>query len=104
VTVDAYVVMPDHLHGLLLIVGARHGVPQREAYGKPVPGSIPSIVRSFKSASTLRVKRKVGLPEGGIWERDYHEHVVRSERALVRIREYILNNPARLTLIRSGLA
>ncbi|MCX6025736.1 MAG: transposase, partial [Chloroflexi bacterium] len=45
VSLDAYVVMPNHLHGLLPIVGARHGVPQQEAFGKPVPGSIPSIVR-----------------------------------------------------------
>ncbi|RMF23817.1 MAG: transposase, partial [Bacteroidetes bacterium] len=71
VELDAYVVMPNHIHGILWItdVGARHAVPQQHAvpqhavpphgpieqFGKPVPGSIPTIVRSFKSAVTRRI-------------------------------------------------
>lgn len=66
VVLDAYVPMPDHLHGLLLIVWARHGVPKQEAYGKPIAGSVPTIVRSFKAASTSRVRKELGLPKSRI--------------------------------------
>jgi len=72
VQLDAFIVMPNHVHGILVIahhaapddVGARHAVPQPptashnptvEQFGKPVHGSIPTIVRSFKSATTKRI-------------------------------------------------
>ena len=102
-----YVVMPDHFHALLYIVRARHAVPvqeRMETFGRPVPGSVPTIVRSFKSAVTREINRRRGTSDASVWKRNYYEHVVRGEAELQRIREYILNNPAKLTLIRSGPA
>jgi putative transposase len=66
---DEFVIMPNHLHGIIVLqemensVGARH-VPRRrrEEFGKPVPGSIPTIVRSFKSAATKHINEYRGTP------------------------------------------
>jgi len=113
VELDEYIVMPNHVHGIVMIttdvrgdkrinVGARHAVPLQsrvhtitsEQFGKPVTGSIPTIVRSFKSAVTKRInelRRMAGIP---IWQRNLYEHVIRGEWDLNRIRKYIINNPA----------
>ncbi|OGR05613.1 MAG: hypothetical protein A2511_01970 [Deltaproteobacteria bacterium RIFOXYD12_FULL_50_9] len=59
VEMDECVVMPNHVHGIIAIVGARHAVPlQTGQFDKPVAGSIPTIIRSFKSAVTKCVNEK----------------------------------------------
>ena len=97
--VDEFVVMPNHVHGIVVIinVGARHAVPLRslERFGKPVATSLPTIVRSFKSATTKRINDLRQTPGAPVWQRNYYEHVIRNEQSLHRIREYIANNPAR---------
>jgi REP element-mobilizing transposase RayT len=110
---DAFVVMPNHVHGIVIltvgarhdVVGARHAVPlqngvfgKMEQFGKPVPGSIPTIVRSFKSASTRHINALRGTPGAPVWQRNYYEHIVRNEESLNRIREYIVTNPMRWAL------
>ncbi len=97
VELDVFVVMPNHLHGILVIkdVGARHGVPVRERFGAPVAGSLATIIRLFKQAVTRRVKGRRGRPLR-IWQRNYYEHIVRPGE-LDEIREYIRLNPVRWT-------
>lgn len=104
---DEFIVMPNHVHGIVVLnetttVGARHAVPlhnptsqQREQFGKPVAGSIATIVRSFKSAATKRINEHRGTPGAPVWQRNYFEHIIRSEDSLNRIRKYIADNPAR---------
>jgi putative transposase len=97
VGLDEFVIMPNHIHGIIT-VGARHAVPLRsriERFRKPVGGSIPTIVRSFKSAVTKRINEYHSTPGLPVWQRNYYEHVIRNEDTLDRIREYILNNPVR---------
>jgi hypothetical protein len=55
---------------------------------------LPTIVGAFKSAATREINRQRLTPGARVWQRGYHERVVRSERELEAIREYILNNPA----------
>ena len=102
VQLDAFIVMPNHIHGLILLawspeVGARHAVPlpRAEAFGQPRPGSLPTIVRSYKSAVTRRINLQRQTPGHPVWQRNYWEYVVRSEAALARIRDYIAANPYR---------
>lgn len=66
-----------------------------EQFSKPVPGSIPTIVRSFKSSVTRRTNRASEHSSVLLWQRNYYEHVVRDEADYERIEEYIQNNPRR---------
>ena len=100
VILDEFVLMPNHLHGILQIADQKDRGAIRplasanpEAFGKPVPQSIPTIIRSFKSIVSRRVIDKglgVGLP---VWQRNYYEHVIRTESDLNNIRLYISENP-----------
>jgi putative transposase len=108
---DEFVAMPNHIHGIVRIVGdvdVRHHTEERrrralvERFGKPVPGSVPTIVRAFKSASTRGINALRDTPGGVVWQRNYYEHVIRDEDALHRIRRYIIANPARWTFDRQN--
>ena len=73
-TLDELVLMPNHFHGVLVFEpGNQH--------------ALPNVIRSFKVFTT----RAVGRP---IWQRSYHDRIVRGDDELARIREYIANNPA----------
>ena len=61
---------------------------------KPVPDSIPTIVRSFKSASARRINQLRGAQVSLFLQRNYYEHVIRDDDDLDRIRQYIQENPA----------
>lgn len=65
------------------------------AFGKMTPGSIPAIVRSFKSAAAKQINGWQNTPGTPIWQRNYYEHIVRNRHALQRIRQYIRNNPSK---------
>lgn len=100
IELDLWVVMPNHFHGIILIDDHRRGTTCRaqstpERFGKPVTGSIPTIMRAFKSASARRVNQLRRTPGESLWQRNYWEHVIRNQQELDMIREYIQNNPIR---------
>jgi putative transposase len=114
VELDAFVVMPNHVHGVIVITndpGAasntigndRRGMachaptngPVTREFAKPIPGSLPTIVGAFKSAVTKHINRLPDAPDQPIWQRNYHEHIIRNEDALNTIRAYITGNPAK---------
>jgi REP element-mobilizing transposase RayT len=100
VVLDEYVVMPNHFHGILLVKddgrGTARGAPTTvERFSRPTEGSVPTIVRSFKSAVTKAVNRARQTPGARVWQRNYYEHVIRYEESLSEIRGYIACNPAR---------
>lgn len=147
VQLDTFVVMPNHLHGIVRIpVGATHASPANVAsadgspansspakaapgngvHGTPSPakaatidaapvvcgprsrathasplqgaagpgrGSLGAIVGAFKSASARRINELRGTPGMVVWQRGFHDHIIRRAEALDRIRRYILDNP-----------
>ncbi len=103
VTLDAFVAMPNHVHGIIAIVednrrDAACRVPTTDgirAFGKPQAGSLSTIVRSYKSAVTRHINRAQGTPGATAWQSRFYEHVLRGRRDLERIRHYIARNPAR---------
>lgn len=107
VSLNAYVVMPNHLHGIIVLtdnVGAtRRVAPTRRPAG-PAPGSVAAIVGQFKSLVTKRMNESPGTPGTRVWQRNYYEHVIRDEVALDRIRQYIADNPARWAFDRENPA
>jgi REP element-mobilizing transposase RayT len=103
VELGAHVVMPNHVHGIIVIhdengvatnssppVGASHASPL-PAHGVK-PKSIGAIVGSYKSAVTKRIGREFNTT--GIWQRNYYEHVVRNHEEWDRIHRYIKSNPS----------
>ncbi|MCI5189799.1 MAG: transposase [Candidatus Electrothrix sp. AS4_5] len=98
VELDAWTVMPNHFHGIIVITGGKgtaRRAPTTERFGKPISGSLPTIVRSFKSAVTRHINILRNTPGNKLWQRNYWEHIIRNETELHRICEYICNNPAR---------
>jgi REP element-mobilizing transposase RayT len=99
VELDACTIMPNHVHGIVVITNGR-GTARRaptERFGKPVADSIPTIMRAFKSASTKHINVIRRTPGTPVWQRNYYEHVVRDDEELKAIRQYILSNPANWT-------
>ena len=116
VQVDAFVVMPNHVHGIIVLtddvdanVGA--GVVGADAVGlgvgaglKPAPTAdvrrhgLPEVVRAFKTFSARRINELRGTPGVRVWQRNYYEHVIHNAAALERIRAYIETNPERWAL------
>jgi len=98
VKVDAFVIMPNHIHGIVSIVDNCRGTACRaptEKFGRPTPRSLPTIIRSFKSAVTKRVNALRGTPGARLWQHNYYEHVIRNEHDLNDTRQYILDNPVK---------
>lgn len=96
IKLDAFVIMPNHLHGILFLVyaeGTARRAPTEEVFGRPVSGSLPTIVRSFKSAAAMRINQIRNAPGAPVWQRNYYEQVIRGEEELHRIREYVEKNP-----------
>jgi len=105
---DEFQIMPNHLHGILILgdvdtirdfdgVGAQHAVPLQanttELFGRPVSGSLATIIRSYKSAVTKLIRRDRNNPNDIVWQRNYYESIVRTKEALGHIRQYIKDNP-----------
>ena len=92
VTLDEWIIMPNHVHLMIIVDGDGRGTARRaptgEQFGKPTIGTIPTIIRSFKSAVTKRINALRGLPGMPVWQRNYYEHIIRNNKELNQIREY----------------
>jgi putative transposase len=106
VELDVFVVMPNHVHGIIVITGDddnRRGMnyhaPTNDhtprAFSKPVANSLSSIVGTFKAAVTRHINRLPDVPDHPIWQRNYHDHIIRNDNTLNTIRTYVDNNPAK---------
>ena len=101
VNLHAFVVMPNHVHGLIEIVyqpGAQHAAPlQRVQCGMGElralePGSLSAVVRSFKAAVTKRAREELSW-RSEIWQRNYFERIVRDGQEFSDAARYIAENP-----------
>jgi putative transposase len=120
IALDAYVIMPDHFHGIIFIVGAIqesfntsvnsvdsvnavdsinsvgaiHELPrlkQRQQQRRKM--LLPKIVGRFKMNSAKQINQMRNTPGISVWQRNYYEHIIRDEKSLENIRKYIINNP-----------
>jgi len=126
---DEYVIMPNHVHGIIFLknvgtkytnvvkntnvganVGAKNfsplrstprGLPRQQPNANPrgTSKTIGSIVRGFKIGVTKWIRQNTKIHD--VWQRNYWEHIVRDENELKRIRQYIINNPAKWELDRN---
>jgi len=118
VELDEWVVMPNHLHGVLVLQdvgtfdktsaeGVFSNAPTRDKSNRfsvmsPQRGSLGLVIRKFKSAVTGKC-RAINRFDFA-WQSNYYDHIVRNERELNAIRQYIANNPAKWNLDRDNRA
>jgi len=121
IVLDAYVIMPDHFHGIIFIVsvdsdsvnsdsvdsdavdsdavGAIHELPrlqqqqQQQRQRQRRKMLLPKIVGRFKMNSAKQINQMRNTPGISVWQRNYYEHIIRDEKSLENIRKYIINNP-----------
>lgn len=106
VVMSDHVVMPNHVHGIVVFTDARRGAACRapddpDLKAKGAASSAPTlgeVLRAFKSISAVSVNRVLGRQGIPLWQRNYHEHIIRSEDDLANIRQYIANNPLKWDL------
>ena len=103
VELDVFQVMPNHFHGVVVItppvphngmtvarVGTHGCASLRRA-----PKSLGSLIAGFKSSATKRINELRSTPGALVWQRNYYERIVRNEKELDAIRQYIVDNPAK---------
>ena len=119
VVLHEHIVMPNHVHGIIELtnatdvgvenfqplpnntnntVGAENFLPlqrndeiKRNEFQKMIPRSVGSIVKGFKIGVTKWFCANTDIET--IWQRNYHEHIIRNEQSYQTISEYIINNP-----------
>jgi len=113
IVLDAFVIMPNHIHGVVVITDDATTVHNRDVVGAGlvpardgsivgattrVAPTLGDVIGAYKSLVTVQYARAVNargwLPfRKRLWQRNYHEHVIRNAVSLNRIRHYILDNP-----------
>ena len=95
---DTFVVMPNHFHGILWLGNTGPVTSTNEANplapSHLLSGSLGAIVGNFKSITTRRINQVRKTPGQPVWQRNYYEHIIRHDKELNAIRQYILDNPA----------
>jgi REP element-mobilizing transposase RayT len=120
VSLDCYVVMPNHLHGILLLLPdtgsgsaqlaakrAKHGFAPTQAAAHAARGatakSLSAVIQAYKSSVAREWNRMRGSKQAA-WQRGFYDHVIRDEHALQCIREYVAWNPAQWALGKENCA
>lgn len=91
-TLDSWVIMPNHIHGILVITKSD---PKSQPLG--------NLICAFKNISRTKLcSERLLDPNERLWQRNYFEHVIRNEQDLYRIRQYILDNPTQWAVDREN--
>ena len=102
IALDEWVIMPDHFQSIVWInggVGAGGCPPGNERSGQfnPVGGptrrSLSILIAQFKATTARRINEMRGTPGQKVWQRSYHDRIIRNEVELDKLRKYIRNNP-----------
>lgn len=92
-----FVVMPDHFHGIVTINSDPDGNGESSrAYSEfRSPGkNLGAMIRGFKGAATLKINQFRNTPAVPVWQRNYHERIIRSPQAQAAFAHYIRTNPS----------
>ncbi|MCQ9206260.1 MAG: transposase [Omnitrophica bacterium] len=107
ISIDEYTIMPNHVHGIINIVGAGSPRPDNNNNNDKIIGrgnhivgrgnlapTIGNIIAYFKYQTTKQINKSQNTPGIKIWQRGYHDHIIRNDKSLNNIRQYIKTNPA----------
>jgi putative transposase len=85
IALDEFIIMPNHLHGILAFLGA--------GLASPGPCSLPAVIGAFKSISTIKINRLLKRCGQPFWQRNYYDHIIRNGDDMKNAQRYILENP-----------
>jgi len=88
VQLDEFIIMPQHVHGIILLV--ENDPPDRQTRS-----SLAEVVRAVKTFSARRINALQHTQGTPVWQRNYYEHIIRNDKELAQIRQYIRDNPRR---------
>lgn len=91
-SLDEFIIMPNHVHGILVLNGPDERDHADVRHARP---TLAAVVGAFKSISAIAANRLLGRSGTPFWQRNYYEHVIRSDEKLNQIRQYIRDNPAK---------
>ena len=94
VRLDEFIIMPNHLHGILIL----REDPKKRSGGEHstlVSGSLGAIIGQFKSSVTKQAGESMGLASFKVWHRGYFERIIRDDVELFFVQDYIATNPSR---------
>ena len=99
IELDAFIVMPNHVHGIILIknppdTGVREGFKPSPTLENYKQHGLSEIVRALKTFSSRRINEKRNSSGTPVWQRSFHDRIIRNARELTILREYTLYNPA----------
>ena len=111
ISLDAHVVMPNHIHGIICINDDRRiadqnpGVERRCEPSMPAAGTHPqslgAIVQNFKSVAS-RMVRRIASGQAHVWQRNYYERIIRDDAEMNTVRAYLVENTAKWILDRDN--
>ncbi|GHV03855.1 hypothetical protein FACS189485_07990 [Spirochaetia bacterium] len=87
IQLDAFVIMPDHIHGIIIIT------EPKSIHAESCSHGLSEIVRGLKTFSARKINELHNTPGKKLWQRNYYEHIIRDEREYLNIAQYIENNP-----------
>ena len=93
VDIDEFIVMPNHLHGIIII---------KDSKIEGLQNNLSKIVGSYKNVVTKEIHKKGN--QNFAWQASFYDHVIRKDESLDKIREYIKNNPLKWELDRNNLS
>lgn len=100
IELDGAVIMPNHFHGIVVILqsaGMTHlstnlEHPRHSSFGGKI-SLLGKVVAYFKYQTTKAINQRYNSPGRKVWQRNYYEHIIRNDRSLGILRDYIINNP-----------
>jgi putative transposase len=89
ITIESWVVMPNHIHFILAI--------QERTFSSNQPITLGNLIQQFKYNTTKQINQIRNSPGVKIWHRNYYEHIIRNQQAHQKIQTYIHQNPRHWT-------
>ncbi len=110
VELDGFVIMPNHIHSIIFIIGGdgvkgdgtTHKLPLQMPRQRRQTMLLSKVIGYFKMNTAKQINQILNRSDRAFWQRSYYEHVIRNENELLKIREYIQNNPLQWELDREN--
>jgi putative transposase len=99
---DEWIIMPNHLHGIIIISTNCRGSSRTAPTGARRIKPLGRLIGAFKTISTKQINFTRKTSGASFWQRNFYEHVIRDDHSLNRIREYIVTNPLQWDLDREN--